>query len=1476
SMPRGKSTHDTDTVSDPSEGEFDSDDSLLRKPRKKVAKKEQPKPKAARKPSPTKRPQKSKEAASEDAGFEKPAESDEEDEHDALAQEYDEEDLVNIVVPPAPEPIMQTSGGKRLMITDITVENFKSYYGVRRIGPFHHSFTSIIGPNGSGKSNVIDALLFVFGYKASKIRSKKVSVLIHASAGKDQLNSCSVRITMQMIVDNPDGTYTPVPNSGFNVSRTAYKNNTSEYRMNGTKMTIKQVAVKLREVGIDLVHNRFLILQGEVEMIAMMKPKAQNPGEEGMLEYLEDIIGSSRFKVPIEKLTTKLEKLQTDKSHQNAKVNTALREKESLDEPVQLTLSYLSMENEVAALKCKQNLDKKYNAQDAVYALQPEIKRVQEELETVDKGLEEVAEKMKEKKAIMEEATKELDQAKADIARMTGEAEVIEQRDTKRINDMNRMTADIKKLSNEMKKEQQKLEEATRAPIDAKAKIDQLKIQLEEHKDELTTAQDMFDENFPKYNKKTEAERAKKVKLEEEYSGVAAKLAEAEAKCKMAEASLRSMSEEFEKRKAQLAEVEKALQTNSEELEKKKGEASTARENCARFEDENREARQEFDDVTERIEHNRKRLTELQPMFTEKQAEAQQRQVMGKISNLFDDAVKRGRMKGYHGRLGDLGSIDAKYDRAMSNNFPSVDNHIADDTRTANEGFDLLKAIGSRTNFILLEKQQHLWSQIRKCEAEKGQRNLAPRLFNLIECADEYKPAFFMVVRWSYVVDNMQEAHKLYKTLVAQNRREQIVTLDGCMLTRKGGFVGGGQVKEGKMGGAKVARRDSSVKDDERNAQKLEDARKEHEALTAENLEMNQHKRKLEYKINQIAAPAKREKDMAQLLEKQIKVLDERIKVQEQQRKEKEKEVEKTRVDEGELEEKREEIEKLKKDRDSQSAHSKTFKAKIKEVDNEMLKVYTKLVKPYEETRDSARDAIAAAEKEISKLHAVINGAERNIAKQQSRCEEITGDLDGKRNKTTTLTQMEDTYSKRRIQLVTESGAAKEVKERAEEKIKELRSATSELDKEEVAIQKQHKLLVETKAEMKGKMKGLEKAIVDYDNLITEIKLHNITELLYDIPQDMQQSSSTRLFLLDGESDSDIDDYEEFMTGSPTKKKELKESKRSRKDEAKRRKMDEDGDEEEEGGEDEDEPMEEAAATTGDEEPMEQEETEEQREAKKTVTKREKKQKEQEMIRSGQMPDWSREHIKKMDKNAIKMNLDDLEKRMASMKKDLQPHVLEDYRRKVDKLRGESEALRVVTKKYSDHRETLERLKKERLADFMGGFESISTALREMYQMITLGGDASLELKDLIDPFLEGVQFMVRPPKKSWKQIENLSGGEKTLSSLSLVFALHKYRPTPLYVMDEIDAALDFRNVSIIGHYIKDRTKNAQFIIISLRNNMFELADRLIGIYKVHDCTRNVVVDPKKVLEETKDLRSGLDKVRRLMESNKIQTGVGV
>ena len=190
---------------------------------------------------------------------------------------------------------------------------------------------------------------------------------------------------------------------------------------------------------------------------------------------------------------------------------------------------------------------------------------------------------------------------------------------------------------------------------------------------------------------------------------------------------------------------------------------------------------------------------------------------------------------------------------------------------------------------------------------------------------------------------------------------------------------------------------------------------------------------------------------------------------------------------------------------------------------------------------------------------------------------------------------------------------------------------------------------------------------------------------------------------------------------------------------------------------------------------------------------------------------------------------------------------IKEYWTKHKELQGHLATLAEITSKRDRLREEHDALRKQRLDMFSKGFFVIKMKLKEMYRMLTLGGDAELEQVDSLDPFSEGILYSVRPPRKSWKCISNLSGGEKTLCSLALVFALHHFRPTPLYVMDEIDAALDFKNVSIIANYIKDRTKDAQFVVISLRNNMFELADRLVGIYKTNNATKSVTINPKEL-----------------------------
>lgn len=141
----------------------------------------------------------------------------------------------------------------------------------------------------------------------------------------------------------------------------------------------------------------------------------------------------------------------------------------------------------------------------------------------------------------------------------------------------------------------------------------------------------------------------------------------------------------------------------------------------------------------------------------------------------------------------------------------------------------------------------------------------------------------------------------------------------------------------------------------------------------------------------------------------------------------------------------------------------------------------------------------------------------------------------------------------------------------------------------------------------------------------------------------------------------------------------------------------------------------------------------------------------------------------------------------------------------------------------------IETLKNLRRKLFQKEFEIIKQKFKLIYRTLTFGGNAEIELLNYLDPF-DGLQLSVMPLKKTWTSVRNLSGGERTLTSLALLFAIQYSKPSPFYFLDEIDAALDYRNVSVIANFLI--MEKAQFIIISLRNDMVEKAKQLIGVCK--------------------------------------------
>jgi structural maintenance of chromosome 4 len=116
---------------------------------------------------------------------------------------------------------------RRLMIEKIVLENFKSYYGRKEIGPLHKCFSAVVGPNGSGKSNLIESLLFVFGKRAKRMRLNKLSELIHSSAEhKNDVMHATVEVHFQDIYDdeNEEDAYEVIPKTTFRVARTVNHN----------------------------------------------------------------------------------------------------------------------------------------------------------------------------------------------------------------------------------------------------------------------------------------------------------------------------------------------------------------------------------------------------------------------------------------------------------------------------------------------------------------------------------------------------------------------------------------------------------------------------------------------------------------------------------------------------------------------------------------------------------------------------------------------------------------------------------------------------------------------------------------------------------------------------------------------------------------------------------------------------------------------------------------------------------------------------------------------------------------------------------------------------------------------------------------------------------------------------------------------------------------------------------------------------
>lgn len=173
---------------------------------------------------------------------------------------------------------------------------------------------------------------------------------------------------------------------------------------------------------------------------------------------------------------------------------------------------------------------------------------------------------------------------------------------------------------------------------------------------------------------------------------------------------------------------------------------------------------------------------------------------------------------------------------------------------------------------------------------------------------------------------------------------------------------------------------------------------------------------------------------------------------------------------------------------------------------------------------------------------------------------------------------------------------------------------------------------------------------------------------------------------------------------------------------------------------------------------------------------------------------------------------------------------IEDFNKTKERLEFITTQQEDLTYSRENLREIIIDIEKKMRTQFMASFNQINENFNEIFAVLFNGGTAKLVLEEGEDVLQSGIEIVVQPPGKKLQTLSLLSGGEKSLTAVALLFAILKTKPAPFCILDEIDAALDDANISRYTNYLKHFNDDTQFILITHRKTTMEIANVLYGV----------------------------------------------
>ncbi|CAI4222154.1 unnamed protein product [Auanema sp. JU1783] len=1203
------------------------------------------------------------------------------------------------------------------MLHTLELENFKSYKGKQIVGPFK-KFTAIIGPNGSGKSNLMDAICFVLGEKATSLRVKKLSDLIHgAPVGKPVAAKCSV--TMAYEHDNGKRTL---------FTRIVTNRAGNEYRIDDKSVTVQQYNSEMESIQIFIKAKNFLVYQGAIESVAMKNPKERTA-------LFEEISRSCEFAAEYERLKAEMLKAEDDAHHNMDKRRGIAQEKRVAKLERDEAEKYQNMKDELTAKQKLLFLLELFHCERLAADAKNELEERRERVQEFESKKGETDDQVTVRQKALKKAQRDHQKLERDVAEkereITVQRPLFVQAKQEVLHVKNKLET-AQKSQVAAQKMAQKNDEQLNALAQQAKELEKKKTDCES---ELNTQSLELDLNLSEEQLntyvalKTEAGKRSGIMdrklnhLMQEYETDKSAMANEQRRAVTIQEKIKTKEQEKERCKRQ---IEHLLETSEQQKSLLKDENT----NLVHTERQVKDSKEQLEKVTTELDDVSKQLSDASGDTAESERVRRRNEAIDNLKRVFPDKV--------YGRLVDLCQPSHKrfqlaVTKVLQKNMMSI---VCDTEETAREAIAYLKEQRYPPETFLPSKGievQPINEKLREIQNPKGVK----LVYDVIQCNNSAaRKALQFACGNALICENADDAKFLAYGRAGD--RHKSVALDGTMYQQNGIISGGAAELKQK-----------AKKWDENAIRRLRERRNV-----------------LQDECNTLHRTRRKELDV-EMLRNKICSIESRLKNTQKERE---------RLEHEALQQIANELEVL-------QCELSNVQPRINEIESKM-RLRERDIKAMQEQSYACADEVFASFCQNIGINNIREYEEKELRFHQERKDKLSefdNELDRVRNEIEYL-RSEDKNRKATQEIDKVKKLEKDLeqlkkKEAKEEKVLSKLEKESEDLKQKSSGQKTNLEALEAELTIAKKEAQLahrevstaEKAVLASESVIGR-KLSERHQLLHSA-----KINQVQLPLLAG-SLAEVDADDEDEDGSqPT-----------------------------------------STAT------ISQEQID--REARIKINYRTLS----DELKNIEDEDEVRKQVEKFNQ--------DIAESQAVISRLSAPNMranqrMEEVREREAETSEECEAARRKARRL---RQMFEKVKTDRYRRFQECFEPVTQKIDEIYKALSRNASAQafLGADNMEEPYLEGIQYNCVAPGKRFRPMDNLSGGEKTVAALALLFAIHGRNPAPFFVLDEIDAALDNTNIGKVASFIYDHAKDTmQVIVISLKEEFYNKADALIGVY---------------------------------------------